>query len=107
MVLNLLRTMRSPTSGPRIISSLWPDRNQAAQREVSGGLESEALLALPPELHLLFPHLPQVGGKFSSTKLVPGSRKVGDCCYKPFLILPTAGTVCVGVCVEREKESSK
>ena len=71
----------SPTPG----TSLWPVRNRAAQQEVSGGRASKAssvapyhspLLALLPEP---FPPTPSTE-KLSSTKRVPGTKKVGDRC---------------------------
>ena len=72
-----------------------PVRNRAAQQEVSGGQEREASSAAPhrsPSLALLpepyppalhHPHTPAPSvEKLSSTKLAPGAKKVGDCCFK-------------------------
>ena len=78
-----------PTPGPRTSTGPRPVRNQAAQQEGSSGRASKAssaalhrspLLALLPEPSP--PHLPSVE-KLSSTKLVPGAKKVGDrCCTR-------------------------
>ena len=67
--------------GPYIGTGPRPVRNRATQQEVSGGRASKQSficrspsLALPPEPS---PHPPSVE-KLSSTKLVPGAKKVGD-----------------------------
>ena len=105
----------SPTPG----TGLRPVRNQAAQLEVSGGLVSEASLAAPhrsPFLHYLLNHRshycvnhpphrshyrlnhhlhPRSMEELSSTKPVPGTKKVGDhCCgeqRRTHTLEPSAG----------------
>ena len=76
----------SPTSGLQTSTGPQPVRNRAAQQQVSGGQASKASsaaphcspsLALPPEP---FP-TPESVKKLSSTKPVPGAKKVGDHCF--------------------------
>ena len=85
-----------PTPWPRISSSPWSVRNRAAQREVSGGRAKEASSAAPHRSHYCLNHrwhhwhyhlkhprpLPPSVEKLSSTKPVPGAKKVGDLCSK-------------------------
>ena len=65
-------------------SSLWPVKNQATQQEVSLDI-----------MHLNHPETispaPQSMEKLSSTKLVPGAEKVGDC-LKPLIITESETT---------------
>ena len=58
----------------------------AAQQEVSGGRVSEASSAAPHHSHYRLHHPPQPPSveKLSSTKLVPGAKKVGDCCFTQY-----------------------
>ena len=68
----------------------WAVRNRAAQQEVSGGQTSERsfIYSSPPlpiapcRLRYLLnhPRQPQSEEKLSSTKPVPGAKKVGDGC---------------------------
>ena len=57
-------------------------RNQAIQQEVSSGWVSEASSATPhhSHYHLNHPPTPWSVEKLSSTKPVPGAKKVGDRC---------------------------
>ena len=84
----------SPTPGLWTATGLWPVRNQATEKEVSSRQANEASsaalhrspsLALPPEPS---PALPWSVEKLSSSKLVPGAKKVGDCCLTSLLHHP-------------------
>ena len=74
----------APTPGQRRTGSgPWPVRNLAAQQEVSGERASEAYLPLPLAPHrspyrLTHPRPHPSVEKLSSTKPVPGPKKVGD-----------------------------
>ena len=62
-------------------------RNRAAQQEVRGRRVSEASSATPHCLHYCLNHPPPPlpppsGEKLSSSKLVPGAKKIGDRCSK-------------------------
>ena len=65
---------RRPGTCPR------PVKSQAAQQEVSSGQASEASRAAPHRSHYCRNQTPTPHGKMSSTKLVPGAKKVGDLC---------------------------
>ena len=70
----------SPTPGLQTGTGPKPVRNWAAQQEVSGGRANKASSAAPHRLHyrLNHPPAPTPVEKLSSTKPVPGSKKVGD-----------------------------
>ena len=78
----------SPTPGPLTGSGPQPVRNQAAQQEVSGRPRHSPSVALPPEPSPRTPPPPSVE-KLSSTKPVPGAKKVGDCCSRTLQWLRT------------------
>ena len=72
--------------GSRMGTGPWPVRNRAAQQEVSSKQLSEA-----SSLFTAAPYCPCPHGLWenSSMKLVPGAKKVGDCCCRPHLLLIT------------------
>ena len=76
----------SPNPRPRTGIGRQPVRNRAAQQEVSGRQASEASSAVPhrPHYHLNYP--PTTVEKLSSTKPVPGAKKVGDHCSSTLTI---------------------
>ena len=79
----------TPSIGPQAV------RNRAAQQEVSGGPASEASSVSPHRSHYHLNHTPSPHPptpppppsveKLSSTKLVPGAKKVGDHWVSVFL----------------------
>ena len=76
---------RAGTHNPLAVDH-WPVRNWATQQEVSSQLVSKAAWSGTPH-HSIY-HLnhsplplPSCVEKLSSTKLVPGARKAGDCCH--------------------------
>ena len=82
----------SLTPGPWTGTGQWPVRNRAAQQEVSGRQASEGSSAAPQRSHYHLSRLPPPPPppapatrlyveKLSSTKPVPGAKKVGDRCY--------------------------
>ena len=78
------RAQGSPTPGPQTVTGPRPVRNRAAQQEVSGRWASEASPAAPHRSHypLNHPRHPPSTEKLSSTKPVPGAKKVGDRCCR-------------------------
>ena len=77
----------SPTPGLWTGTCPRPVRNLAAQQEASGGWVSEASSAAPQRSHYRLNHhsryrlntpAPPSVEKLSSTKPVPGAKKVGD-----------------------------
>ena len=74
----------SPTPGLQTGTGPRPVRNQAAQKDVSGGRASEASSAAPHRSHYCLncppahpPAQPSME-KLSSTELVPGAKTLGD-----------------------------
>ena len=78
----------SPTHRSQTGTSLRPVRNQATQQEVSVKQVSETpsaaphcspSLALPPESLPFLPTLTPFVGKLSSTRPIPGAKKIANC----------------------------
>ena len=86
-----------------------PVRNQAVQQGVSKGQGSEASSVFPSlpmaRAHITTRPPPPAPSeeKLSSTKPVPGAKKLGDRCHRgPQPLLPGGLEVCEGVCASHD-----